>query len=338
MSLQQRIALVGADEAVRTTFAPARRRVVRSFVDLHAELPAITQFQPHLLVWRCDAFAARELGAAELLAALLPATQLVVLLPPAEEATSAPLAAEHGIQLLTLPLRQEAVVALLAAEPVTTPAGLLEPLTEMVSGLTDALNNPLQLAQGHLQLLQAALPPGSDGLLPHLQAIRAALARVDGTLQSLRRVGRRQPAPEPVELDELVYQAAERLPDAQGAQLRTLPAPHVRLTLARAAWLDLLHRFVTTAAALGAPGTRPELTWAAAEPVLQATLRLPDGFPAWRLPPTFAPFLLTRLLRDSPHVLELFLVQVLAAAHGGRARACRIGADRLRLDLAFPAG
>lgn len=336
MTVQHRIALVGTDDAVRAAIPAAARRVVRCFVDLHAELPAIAQFHPQVLVWCSPEFGERELGTADLLAALLPGTQLVALVPADQEALAAPHAAEHGVQLLTLPLRPEAVAALLAADPATLPAGLLEPLAELVTGLTDTLNNPLQVAHGHLQLLRSALPADQPDLAAHVDAVRDALARVDRTLASLRRVGHKPAPGEPVCLTELAAAAAAGLPQTQAALLRAAPAPPVTLRLARAAWVDLLVRFVASAAALSAPARPPELGWSESEAMLQASVHLPAGFPAWKLPATFAPFLLTRVLHESPQVLELFLMQILAAAHGGAARVRRLGTERLRLELLLP--
>jgi len=60
------------------------------------------------------------------------------------------------------------------------------------------------------------------------------------------------------------------------------------------------------------------------------------GLQAWRLPRSFEPYYLNRILRGSPHGLSLFLTQTVVLAHGGQAMARRLPDGSICLDLLLP--
>ena len=76
---------------------------------------------------------------------------------------------------------------------------------------------------------------------------------------------------------------------------------------------------------------------------LQAAVRLRlqitgAGLEDWRLPRTFEPYYLNRLLRGSSQGLSLFLVQTAVHGHRGQATARRLPDASLALDLSLPTG
>jgi hypothetical protein len=58
---------------------------------------------------------------------------------------------------------------------------------------------------------------------------------------------------------------------------------------------------------------------------------------AWQLPRTFEPYYLSRILQGTPHGLSLFLIQLIAHRHGGRALARWAERGELGLELELPA-
>jgi hypothetical protein len=68
---------------------------------------------------------------------------------------------------------------------------------------------------------------------------------------------------------------------------------------------------------------------------LRMALRGP-GLEDWRLPRTFEPYYLNRLLRGSSQGLSLFVVQTAVHAHGGQATARRLPDGSLAVDLLLP--
>lgn len=313
---------------------------MRHFPSLFSSPVELQQFQAHAAFALAGGEPLEEAGALRLLRGLVPGLALVLVVPAERELHLQPLCQRLGAGLLLLPYGPGDVASVLEQALLGSDRPREEVFLDLARGIADEINNPLMYVTGYLQLLAASFDPQRDKdrhdqlafALGGVKRIQAAvervrlLARVSGGLRQVGTVdllalvkrsvsesagtGRLLPwVSEPEQATFTVNGDAELLDPAVAAMCRVATelqelGCNVHLLLSR------LHAAVRLRLQVSGPGTA-----------------------SWRLPRTFEPYYLSRVLRGTSQGFGLFLAQLTALAHRGQATARRLPDGSLALDL-----
>lgn len=334
-----RIAVVAAHETDlgARLGALAHPLLVRRYDDLYADAAAIHRFDAAALFVVAHSVGDEEAGALRMVQALQADLSVVLVCDPDDEVQQRALASRIGAAILVTPFSSGQLAAVLDSAVASTPRPSAEALLDLARGISDEINNPLMFVDGHLQLLQRTLQdeahrPG----LEQVEMIREGLERIRRTMERVRllaQAGDADTSRQPVDLGRLAHHLAA---SSLAVTAPTVPDSAVVRGDAEllAALLDHLGR---VAAALLEAGGDARLQIAAGPGnVVITALVDARSLPTWQLPRTFEPYYLTRILRGTPHGLSLFLVQVIAQTHGGRAMARWTQSGELALEVELP--
>lgn len=336
-----RIAIVStnATDLLAVVDALASRPRTQVFDDLFSAAADVLRLRPDLLFLQQDDLTAADTAAVRLLRSLQPDLSVVLVCPRAREATLASRARDVGIGLLTEPFTVAEVAGLTAAVSERRAHDSLASMHDFARGVADEINNPLLAVSGHLQLLAQHLADDPDRRR-QVESMRQGLRRIEASVDKLTLLSRAANGArrsDAVDLTALLRDIAATAAD--GPRLLSVP-PTVTVRgdagLLRAALTSLcdVGRALASAAAVAELELLPPST----QPVAVVRMALAGELLAdWRLPRTFEPYYLNRILRGTAHGLDLFLVQAITEGHGGKALARRDAGQRVLLELHLPA-
>lgn len=338
-----RIALVGTfgrgfEEAVA---ALARRPHVLLASDLLTAARDLAAEPADLVLLLAPATAGLEefAGALRLWRSLLPATAVLLAGPAAREVELQAFADRLAIGFLSLPPSPRALAAAVDRALAATDRPRPEVYLDLVHGIADEVNNPLQFLMGYLQLVQLTLDPdtGRD-LLDQVQSAVQGAQQVQRVVERLRAVETAANGPRRHEVVDLHGTIARALGENACIAVVREPEPGPFAVIGDP---DLLEpAFADLAAAA--------MALRAADVDLHVVLTRLDGrvrlrfsmrgepVADWNLPRSFEPYALSRVLRGSAHGLALFHAQTVAHAHGGSASARRLPDGAVALDFELP--
>lgn len=348
---QTRVAVVSPLEShlVAQLATMAHPLVVRRFRDLYADATAICRFEATALFLIEPDLGDEEAGALRMISALLPELSVVIVSEEHREVEHRRIADRIGALILVRPFSQGQLADVLDRALRIPPGPTAAALLDLARGISDEVNNPLMFIGGHLQLLERSLEAdGDDDALEHVRNLQAGLERIRRTMEKVRllaQAGDAAGARGLVNLNDLARDAVERLPEQPTITFVACADPMAAEVVGDAQLLEsMIEHLVDVAGAL--PATAAPAAEQAAQltivpgatsVVLRATVDARD-LPAWQLPRTFDPYYLTRILRDTPHGLSLYLVQVIAQNHGGFAVSRWTQAGELALEVELPRG
>lgn len=307
--------------------------------DLYGSIGVLTAQPPDVLLLGAHPDDADLPGALRLLRSLLPGMAIVLVAAAAHELELGPVCARAQAQQLLLPCTDGELAAALDRALTGSDRPTEGTFVDLARGVADAVNSPLLAVTGHLQLLLLQLDPQREaGLRPALEAALAGAVRIQHVVDQVHLAARAADGPrrrERIDLRELLQRAAEALPvavDPEDDAFAVRGDPEV------------LHPavagFTRFARELQELGCRVQLSLSRCRAGALLRLRVESptlpALPHWRLPRTFEPYYLNRLLRGSGNGLALFLAQAAVHGHGGQATARRLPDGSLAFDLALP--
>lgn len=338
-----RIALVGAFERSLTDAveALARRPSVDHAADLFVAARTFAAAPPDLLVLAAPETAALDefAGALRLWRSMHEGTAVLLAGPAAREVELAGFAERQQVSFLPLPARPRELAAAVDRALQRSDRPRAEVYLDLVHGIADEVNNPLQFLMGYLQLVQLSLDPvtGKD-LLDQIEAAQDGARQVQRVVDRLRAVETAANGPRRHEFVDL----ARSLREALGDETRI---PVVREPEAGAFVVavdpDLfgpaLADLVAAARALRAADVDLFVSLTRLDGRVRLRLHLRgEALADWSLPRSFEPYALNRVLRGSAHGLALFHAQTAVHAHGGSASARRLPDGAVALDFELP--
>jgi signal transduction histidine kinase len=302
---------------------------VRLFRDLYGDGEALRELQPGVLLVEAADLAPEDRGALRLLRAWMPETGVVLVgAADAAEAELRAAADELGATPLPRPFSPAELAGAVDAAALEHRRSLARPLLDLVRGICDEVNNPLLVTAGYVQLLRTRLDPQARDELDMLDGIQAGLDRLSATMDKilvLTRADEIRTARQRVDVGALAAAVAERVAQETGRSLSVQPLsePEAGRTRGHA---DLLEAMLETLCRAGVglldSGAAATLSFGVDDSALHVTLHLSRTvLPPWRLSRTFEPYSLKSALHGAPDGLSLFLVDVVAHAHGGRTAA-----------------
>lgn len=210
---------------------------------------------------------------------------------------------------------------------------------DLARGIADEVNNPLLVASGHLQLLEALAPAGDASLRPAIAAVREGMDRIRAAVDRLRLLSRAAAVPQQrTALDLHGLAAAVAAETAPGMPvLREPDAGPIRVLLDEQTARPTLTALAGLCREFRDSGAL--VHWIVSRFAGCARLRLRltgPAFATWRLPATFEPWFAARALRGTTHGLALPLAQALVLAHGGEALARRLPDQAVAIDFLLP--
>lgn len=340
-----RIAVVGpgSDRLAEDLRALPLRPEVRAFPSLFAEPLDLQRFRPDVAFVAPGNDAPEEAGALRLLRSLLPGLAMVLVAPADRELQFEPMCQRLGARLLSTPHSHADVAAVLEQALSGSDRPREEVFLDLARGIADEINNPLMYVSGYLQLLQASLDAERDRdrrdqlayALDGVRRIQDAVERVRLLARASGALRRQDLLNLAVLLEEGIRQAAAGhrvvpcMHEPPGAAFTTRGDPDLLLPGIAA--------FCRVATELQELGCNVHL--ALTRMATANRLRLQVSGPAvatWRLPRTFEPYYLSRVLRGTSQGLGLFLAQTVALCHRGQATARRLPDGSLALDLLLP--
>lgn len=281
-------------------------------------------------------------GALRLLHHLLPATAVILVAPATREVALRALAERTGARLLPTPYLPGELMSAIdhALRAADRPRD--EVFLDLARGFADEINNPLLFLMGHLQLLQLQLDPAAKDLRDQLDSALAGAARIHATVDRIRLLARAAAGPRqsaPFDLfAELAAACARHLGDAPPVLLREPEHGPFRIVADAELLQPALDLLVRVAGELRALGCGAHFVLTRLDGAIRLRLSLTGaGLEDWRLPRSFEPYYLNRLLRGSSHGLSLFLVQTAVHAHRGLATARRQPDGAVAIDLQLAA-
>lgn len=341
-----RVAVVGpqGDRLVEDLRTLPSRPEVRSFAGLFGDPAGFQVFQPDAAFVLLGSEVAEEAGALRLLRSLLPGLALVLVAPAEREVQLQPLCQRLGAHLLLLPCGPADVSAVLEQALSGSDRPREELFLDLARGIADEINNPLMYVSGYLQLLQASLDPDRDrDRRDQLNYALDGVKRIQAAVERVRLLARASGGPRrtaSVDVAELVRRGIHDV--AAGRTALPWVAEPEGAAHAVPGDPDLLEpcvlAFCRVASELQELGCDLHLTLTRMSAAVRLRMQVAGpGISAWRLPRTFEPYYLSRLLRGTSQGMGLFLAQTVALAHRGQATARRLPDGALALDLLLPA-
>jgi len=345
MKQAMRIGLVSLDDPQvlqHLRALPSQPRI-STFGDLYGHVGAILDERPELLLVGTDDCDRDLAGALRLLRGLLPDLPVVIVVPTAREVEYAPTCRRAGAHLLLIPLRPGALAN--ALEQALTGSDRPSPqlFLDLARGFADEINNPLLFLIGHLQLMLT--DTGAETESDQRQQIQAALDgadRIQATVERIRLLSRAADGPRdqrPIDLGAEFRNALRR--QQPGRELSNLVHEPSTATFQATGDVELLSQalelFAQVGGALQDIGCQVHFVLTDVNGGVRLRMQVLGAELAnWRLPSSYEPYYLNRLLGDSSHGLSLFLVQTTVHGHGGQATARRMPDGSLALDLQLP--
>jgi signal transduction histidine kinase len=335
-----RIAVVGAgtDRLVSALRALPLAPDVAPFRSVFADSEPLTRFHPELLLLEPPEDVAAVAGAVRLLRHLLPGLAVLLVCERSEEVALASVAQQLGALPLVDWERPGRLVAALEQARAGGRRPSLATFVDLAHGIADAINNPLQLVAGHLQLVRATLAEAKDA--GPVAAALAGVQRIQDTVDSLRAVAEAADGPGervPVDVAGLLRDQLEaaRRTDLTGP---SLPATGAEFTLGDRAQLQAATTaLVRFAKGLADAGFAVAVDRVEGPRAVGCTVTVTgEGLDGWLLPRAFEPYYPNRLLRGGNHGLDLFLAQAVTLGHGGQAQAQRQEHGRVLFSFALP--
>lgn len=342
METRVRIAVLGtelSDLARDLRMLPSSPEV-REFGGLFTDANALREFRPRVLFATIDPAEPECTGALRVLRAQEPDLGMCLATTAHAEPGVEPIARRLGARLLTRPWLPGQPAAVLGHLLLGSDRPAEETFQDLARGIADEVNNPLLVASGHLQLLDALVPPGDVALRPALAAVREGMDRIRAAVDRLRLLSRAATPPQRRALVDLHALAVRAVADAAPG-MTVLGEPDVgpapvfadeeTTRAALTALAGLCREFLDT-------GALVHWTVSRFPGCVRLRLRLAGpAFAQWRLPATFEPWFAARALRGTTHGLALPLAQALAVAHGGEALARRLPDQAVAIDFLLPA-
>lgn len=307
-------------------------------------------FRPDLLLLGDETLqpAAVEAPALTLLGRLrerLPETGVVCVVPIGREYELRPLVTALGATLLLLPSAPGGVAAAVEHARSGAARPREDAFVDVARGFADEINNPLLYVSGYLQLLSSTFDAHRDR--DRQDQLQAALRGVQRIHASVERIGQIATAAMGIRAHAAVDLAAllHRLLDEPAAKL-AMP-PRLRLSPETGTFvvrgdaellLAALRAIVQLAIDLGQLEQPVELELQQLAATIRLRLLIAGPGPIeWRLPRTFEPYYLSRVLAGTSHGLGMFLAQAVILAHAGQALAQRLPDGTFAVDLLLPA-
>ncbi|MBK8977553.1 MAG: hypothetical protein IPM29_16695 [Planctomycetes bacterium] len=347
MTVSLRIAVVDRESsglAARLRQVPGPLQIER-FQDVIEDAPKIQAHRPDVLFVVLPVDVEPEfVGGLRVLVRMLEDPRTVLIAPQQREVLADQLAVQLGARVLTSPVdRADLIDALALSEPPEVQPGPASFLA-LARGISDEINNPLLFAAGHLQLLESMCDPARDiDKLDQLAAVRRGLDRIGATMAKIRLMSRArslQPPLPTAPAGELVGRAITELPrgarELLGGRL-PFAVPDVRLPCDAPLLIAALGHLLEVAAELGRIAQDVTMQAISTRDTLRLSVTL-SGLDCedWQLPRAFEPYYLRSALRGTAHGLNLFLVQTVVHAHGGRALARRDAERSITFELVLP--
>ena len=330
----------------------------QTFPDLFGEADAIVHADLDVLVLGAPADSTELGGALRVLRSLAPGLGLIVAASDEREVELLPICRRSQARWLRLPLHKGALAAALEQALVHSDRPSEEVFLDLARGFADEVNNPLMFLSGHLQLLQVQLGDSDPDVIEQVRAAMEGTTRIQRSVERIRLVSRAALGPrsrEDIDLDLVLNQALtdaakavqngdvrDGLTSAEAASngptvVREPTAGPFRISGER----QVLEQALTLFAQVGCELHRffGEVHFELTRVDAAIRLRLLAAGPAvadWRLPRSFEPYYLNRLLNGTAHGLSLFLLQTAVHAHGGQATARRMPSGALALDVQLP--
>lgn len=333
MSNRQRFAVLASEDtrlAQRLQAMPSHP-VVQTFSDLYEDAAALSVFAPRILFLEHGPQFAQDLGAVRVLQALLPDLTVVLACDEAAEEQLRPACSENHLLVLKRPYSTGELHQIVAQALTGTPGTDAESYLQFVQGICDEINNPLLFASGHLQLMESRLSEGTDKTL-HAQvaAVRQGLDRISRTMRKVQDMSRATQGDrlhDTFAVGSLLAQTEEQLRAAELTvaiscidEVRVLPLQGDLMLLAGA-----LFSLCQVGRELSGDEPPLALSIASTRNVVEVRMRVENPkLQEWELPQAFEPYYLNRILRGTTSGLNLFLVRLVARAHGGDAVAHRL--------------
>ncbi|MHC5064410.1 MAG: ATP-binding protein [Planctomycetota bacterium] len=301
---------------------------VRSFEDLYLAAKEVLEFRPELLFITDADLLESDLGALRLLKSAIEDLELFLMVAGEGEVAARALADRLDASVLVEPCSERQLASL-----IQDPGARLQPsnpeyFLDLARGLSDAINNPLLFASGHLQLLGLRHDEPEDR--EQIQAIGSALAEITEAVEKLTYLGQRQSGRRVLLLRDLLQEAlqAVSLPlevqEPEGLETAAVWGDRDQLLLAFKECLSLGAELSENLQI----GIRAQEKGLQVEMVLQG-----DFVKDWQLPRTYEPYYASRAMRGSKHGLALFLAEAIIHKHGGIALVDRPDPQTLRLRL-----
>lgn len=341
-----RIAIIGAPEAPMVRMLEdldPQPRLLR-VEDLYADAPAVAAFAPHLLLCPIAPQSSHDLGAIRLLRSLLPDLRVVLVVESDEIEGFEQTCEVHDFLLLASPYTLAEIENTIARAVPSNSLVKGADYLLFAQGICDEINNPLMSASGHLQLLESSLADhGDDRALAQVASIRKGLDRISQTMLKVRDMARASSdshIPESFAVASLLAQIEERC-SSSGLNLLIgstidLGASGLRgdINLLSGALYSLGQVCRELSGGQREPVT---LDVSRTEGALEFRMRVESAqLQGWELPRAFEPYHLNLVLRGTTLGLDLFLVRLVANAHGGDAVARRLSTNSVEFQLALP--
>jgi signal transduction histidine kinase len=343
-----RVGLVGIESrhlAAELRALPSQPEV-REFTSVYDDTEPLVALRPEVVFVGApdDAAATTDLiGALRVLRGLLPGLGLVVVAPGTREVALHEFCRRTGARHLRTPFQPGELANAFDQALAGSDRPRDDVFLDLARGFADEINNPLLFLMGHLQLLQAQFDPATAR--SHRDQIESALAgaqRIQATVDRVRLLAQAAAGPRttaPIDL----------LAELQAALQRQQPEPPMPPVLCEPDDADFsivgdadlllpaIDLLVRAAAELHGLGCMVQFAlWRLQRGVrLRLSLR-GIGLDDWRLPRTYEPYYLNRLLRGSSQGLSLFVVQAAVHSHRGQATARRQPDGSLAIDLQLP--
>lgn len=342
MEPRTRIALLGpnlADLAAEFRALPSGPEV-REFHSPFADAHLLREYRPQALLVALADGESDLPGALRMLRSQEPELGLALVCEAAGEPALEPLARRLGARLLARPWPPGQPAHLLRHLLAGSDRPAEEVFHDLARGIADEVNNPLLVASGHLQLLDALIGNGDTALRPALAAVREGLDRIRAAVDRLRLLSRAATVPQRRTAEDLCDLATVSAGDAAPGLpvLREPDAAPIRVLVDAETSRAVLAALAGLSGEFRASGTL--VHWIVSRFPGAARLRLRIAGPAcapWRLPATFEPWFVSRVLRGTAHGLALPLAQAFFVANGGEALARRLPDQAVAIDFLLPA-
>ncbi|MEI6129211.1 MAG: ATP-binding protein [Planctomycetota bacterium] len=311
---------------------------------LFAVLTGLVAKPPDILVLGIRSETADLPGTLRTLRALMPTLGLILVAPAAQELSLAPTCARALVQLLPLPCSDGQLASAIERALENSDRPHEGMFLDLAHGFADAVNSPLLAITGQLQLLQIQLDPIVDAnrrqILTTTLAQAARVQQIVDDVHLAARAAEGARNKKPVDLRAMLTAALSAIEAGQPPMPVTFePDFEVFVIAGDSEFLQPavsgLVRLAREIQQVSGP-VRLSLSRFRTSIRMRLTIDSP-GVPRWRLPRTFEPYYLNRLLRGTSHGLTLFLCQAVLHGHGGHATARRLADDGLAIDLLLPA-